>query len=59
MYTVPHALTGAERDGPALRQKLIDGPQAFISVMPGGLPKMRGKLIESFVYNVFVGALCA
>ena len=59
MYTVPHAMTEAERKDPALKQKFIDGPQAYITVVPNGVPQMGGKLIASFVYNIFVGVLCA
>jgi len=43
----------------AVRQKFIDGPQAYITVIPNGVPQMGGKLLGSFVYYLFVGALCA
>jgi len=44
---------------PEVQQKFVDGPQAYVTVLENGMPKMGGKLIGSFVYYLFVGALCA
>lgn len=59
MYTVPYAMTPEERSDPALKQKFEEGPAAFITVVPSGAPTMGGKLAASFIFNVFVGVLCA
>ncbi len=58
MYTLPHCEPSQFKD-PAMQQKFIDGPQAYITVVPNGLPKMGGKLIMMFLYNLLVAVLCA
>lgn len=58
MYTLPHCPPAQFKD-PAMQQKFIDGPQAYITVVPKGLPKMGGKLLMMFVYNLVVAILCA
>ena len=59
LYTVPHYADGAALQDEGVRQKFVDGPQAFITVVPNGLPQMGPKLALSFLYNVLVGVLCA
>ena len=59
LYTVPHCPDPASLQDEEVRQKFIDGPQAFITVVPNGLPQMAPKLVMSFLYNVLVGVLCA
>jgi hypothetical protein len=57
---VRHALASTDPfKDPAMQQKFIDGPQAYITVLPNGLPQMGGKLLMMFVYNVVVAVLCA
>jgi hypothetical protein len=58
-YTVPHCTDRAEMQSPEFRQKLKEGPQAFITVIPSGEPQMGGKLLLMFVYNLLVGLFCA
>lgn len=58
MYTVPNCDPARFRD-PQMQQKFKDGPQAYITVVPNGLPQMGGKLLLMFVYNLLVGVLCA
>ena len=58
MYTVPNCPPEQFKD-PAMQQKFIDGPQAFITVVPNGLPKMGGKLLMNFLYNLLVAVICA
>ena len=59
MYTIPHCPDPAQFKDPAMQQKFIDGPQAFISVVPSGLPTMGGKLAMMFAYNLLVAVICA
>tara|TARA_R110002049_G_scaffold1062_2_gene7963 strand:- start:981 stop:1526 length:546 start_codon:yes stop_codon:yes gene_type:complete len=59
LYMLPYCTNPAELKDEKVAQKYIDGPQAYITVIPNGLPKMGGKLILSFCYYVFVGILCA
>ena len=59
MYSVPNCPDQAAYKDPEMQQKFIDGPQAFITVIPSGLPTMGGKLVSMFAYNLLVGILCA
>ena len=58
MYTVPNVDPSQFKD-PAVQQKYKDGPQAFITVVPNGIPQMGGKLLLMFIYNLIVAILCA
>jgi len=59
MYTVPNIKDQADFKKPEVQQKFIEGPQAFITVVPSGLPKMGGKLVMMFGYNLVVAIICA
>ncbi len=59
MYTVPNCPDPAQFKDPDMQQKFIDGPQAFITVVPSGVPAMGGKLAKMFLYNLFVAVICA
>ena len=59
MYTVPNVRDQADFKKPDVQQKFVDGPQAFIAVVPSGMPKMGGKLISMFIYNLLVAIICA
>jgi hypothetical protein len=58
-YMLPYCADQNELKDPEVRKKYEEGPLAFITVMPNGVPKMGGKLVGSFLYNVLVGILCA
>ena len=59
MYTIPNCQDQAQYKEPDMQQKLIDGPQAFITVVPSGLPSMGPKLAMMFGYNLLVAVVCA
>lgn len=59
MYTVPNVPDPAQFKDPDVQKKLVDGPQAFITVVPSGMPAMGGKLAMMFAYNLFVAMVCA
>lgn len=59
LYMVPYCTDPAELKNEAVAQKYIEGPQAYITVIPNGLPQMGGKLVLSFLYYILVGILCA
>ena len=59
MYTVPNVKDRAAFANPDVKQKLEDGPQAFITVIPAGVSQMGGKLLLMFVYNLLVAIVCA
>jgi hypothetical protein len=56
---LPYCTNPAELKDEALARKFVEGPQAFITVIPNGMPRMGSKLVLSFVYYVVVGMLCA
>ena len=58
-YNVPHVMSPAELKDPEVEKKYADGPLAFVTIVASGVPQMGGKLIASFVYNLFVGMLAA
>jgi hypothetical protein len=58
-YSLPHVKTNAEFQSPEMQEKLKEGPTAFITVMPSGIPTMGGKLVQMFALNLVVAALCA
>ena len=58
-YMLPHCIDPKDIEKPDLRRKFEEGPLAFITVAPNGVPKMAGKLVSSFAYNLLVAVLCA
>lgn len=59
MYTVPNCNDRAKFDSPEMQKKFVDGPQGYITIMPSGVPKMGGKLVMMFGYNLVVAVICA
>ena len=59
LYTVPNCNDRAEFNNPDMQQKFMDGPQGYITILPSGLPKMGGKLVMMFAYNLLVAVICA
>jgi hypothetical protein len=58
-YTVPNVQDQAEWNNPEIKQMAIEGPNAFITVVPSGVPAMGGKLVAMFAYNLLVAVICA
>ncbi len=58
-YNVPHCATRAEAETPEGRAKFEEGPNAFITVLPRGMPSMTRSLVLQFVFCVLVGVLVA
>jgi hypothetical protein len=59
VYIVPYAMDPAAIKDPDVAKKYVEGPLAYITVVPNGLPAMGGKLLSSFIFYLFVGVLCA
>jgi len=59
MYTVPHCPDQASFKDPEMQRKFVDGPVAFVTVVPSGMPAMGGKLAMMFAYNLAVAIFCA
>jgi len=58
-YMLPFSMDPAELKNEDVANKFREGPLAYITVIPSGLPSMGPKLVMSFLYNLVVGALCA
>ena len=58
-YNVPHYASQAEFKNPEVQQKFKDGPLAFVTILPNGMPSMGRNMVLMFVYFIFIGVLCA
>ena len=58
-YLLPYCVDQKELENPEVKQKFVDGPLAYITVVRNGVPAMGPKLIATFVFFVLVGVLCA
>ena len=58
-YNVPHVTDMKDLKKPEVEQKFTDGPLAFVTVLPNGMPNMPRNMGLQFVYFIFVGILCA
>jgi len=58
-YLLPYYLDPGDLKRPDVKQKYDDGPLAYITMIPNGVPAMGPKLISMFVYFLLVGVLCA
>ena len=58
-YNLPHCPDQAAFKNPEMQQRFKDGPIAFITVVPSGLPVMGPKLGLMFAFNILVAIVCA
>ena len=58
-YMVPYCMDPAKMKEPEMQQKFVEGPRAFVTVMPSGVPAMGGKLVINAIYNLAVAIVCA
>ena len=58
-YMVPYCPDPALLKDPEMQKKYVDGPQAFITIVPSGMPAMGGKLAINAIYNLAVAIVCA
>ena len=58
-YLLPYCLDPAELKDPEVKKKYEEGPLAYITMLPNGLPGMGGKLAGQFVFFLVVGITCA
>jgi hypothetical protein len=54
-YNLPHGADMSDE----MQQKFKDGPVAFLTIVPSGLPAMGPKLGMMFAYNLLVAVVCA
>lgn len=58
-YLMPYCVDPADMKDPEARQRFEEGPIAYITMLPNGIPGMGGKLVGQLVFFVVVGVLCA
>jgi len=59
LYTIPHCVDQKAFKDPAIQKKFEEGPLAYITVTPDGMPSMGGKLLGAFLFYLLVGVCCA
>ena len=59
LYNVPHVVAQADLQNPEVVGKFEEGPVAFVTVLPRGVPKMGGKMGLSFVYYLLISIVVA
>ncbi len=58
-YMLPYCVDQNEYKKEEVQQKFIDGPQAYLTVIPNGLPNMAPKLLQIFLFYILIGVLAA
>ena len=58
-YSVPHAATAEDWKSEAWVEKATEGPNAMLTVIPTGPPKMGKSLVIWFIYCLIVGVFAA
>lgn len=58
-YNLPHCTDMNALKDPDMQRKFKEGPLAFITIVPSGLPVMGPKLALMFAYNLLVAVVCA
>lgn len=58
-YMLPHCTDMKELQNPEMQRKFEEGPLAYVTIAPTGMPRMGGKMLQSFLYNLLVGGICA
>ncbi len=58
-YTVPFMADHKALEDPAYQKKLEDGPVAFLTVVPSGLPRMAKNMAQWFVWALVVSTTVA
>lgn len=58
-YLLPYCTNPGDLKDPEMKKKYEDGPLAYITMLPNGIPGMGGKLVSQFLYFILVGITCA
>ena len=58
-YVLPYCIDFADMEKPEMQQKFKDGPVAYITVAPSGIPAMLPKMASMVVYFLLVAIICA
>lgn len=58
-YSIPHAGTRDAFKDPGMQAKMAEGPVAFLTVLPNGMPNMGKQFVLWFLYLVWIGGIVA
>ena len=58
-YAVPWVAEMRAMEDPAVKEKMMQGPRAYITVVPNGMPSMGPMLAQSFVFYLIVSVFVA
>jgi len=58
-YLLPFCLDPSDMEKPDVKQKYEEGPIAYITMLPNGMPAMGPKMISMVVYFLAIGVVCA
>src|SRR5688572_21743400 len=54
LYHLPHPATRAEMRAPEFQRKMKEGPMAFLTVLPNGMPNMARQMVSWVALIVFL-----
>jgi hypothetical protein len=58
-YYLPHCVDPKELANPEVKEKFEEGPVAFVTVLPSGVPSMGKPLVTWFVYTLVIATIVA
>jgi len=58
-YLLPFCLDPGEMNKPEMKQKYEEGPLAYVTMLPNGIPTMGTKFIGMILYFLAIGIVCA
>lgn len=58
-YMLPYCVDPKDMEKGEVSRKFEEGPIGYITIAPSGVPRMGGRMVKSFVFNIAVAILCA
>jgi hypothetical protein len=58
-YAIPWVADMRGLEDPAVKAKMEQGPRAYITIVPNGMPSMGPMMVQSLVFNLIVSMLVA
>ncbi len=59
LYNIPYCVDRKEIENPEVKRKFEEGPLAFVTIVPSGVPAMGKYLVLQFLYYLIVGVFVA
>lgn len=58
-YMLPFCIDPKQLEDADMQRKFVEGPLGYITIAQSGVPKMGGRMLQSMIYNIVVGIICA